>query len=136
MLRRILLFNMIFLFSLNLLLLAIAKLDPGQFVSDGTVMIHAGQETLQPRYEALAIAKENAILQAVCTFIDPKDLADYYDVLQQTVLKNPQRYISSFKILIEEERGDLLSVKIIARINLAQLQRQLDLLKVDRKKGS
>jgi len=111
----------------------VAKLNRGEFVSDGAAKVTGG-EPLQAKYAALAIAKENAIIQAVCTFTAPRSIADNYATLQRAVLANPQRYITSFNIIFEKQEGDLTFVKIFAKINLTRLESKVSTLRVDKRR--
>jgi len=99
------------------------KLQTGEFVSDGAAEIQG--PNLQAKYDALAIAKENAIIQAACTIIPPKSLADDYDFIQQTILNTPQRYITTFAVILEQQIEDILFVKILAKVNLPRLRAKL-----------
>lgn len=97
------------------------ELKTDEFVSDAAAKIQ-GTDILQVRYKALEKAKENAVIQAICTIISPKQFVDNYPIFKETISPVLGNYILKSAILLEEQEQDILFVKVLVKVNMNLLK--------------
>jgi hypothetical protein len=73
---------------------------PGVFFSQGQA-IYSSQNRLKSQQAAIQDFLVQAIVQAAATFLSPGQLGEHYQVIQERLLKQPDRYVQSYELFTE-----------------------------------
>jgi hypothetical protein len=97
---------------------------PGVFFSQGQA-ISSPQNRSKSQQAAIQDFLAQAIVQAAATFLSPGQLGKHYQVIQEKLLKQPDRYVQTYEVFTENpDQGGLYRIT-------GQVTVSLDLLKKD-----
>lgn len=78
------------------------------------------------RDHAISDALRKAVEQTVGTFLNSETVVHNYSLLKDEIYAHTQGYVSSYRIIDEEELKELYQIKVLARVKLSNIESDLE----------